>query len=470
MVVSRLAAGPSAVIAVLLIGTPAAAQAAEQAVACGTVVTRDLALTADLIDCPGDGLIVGASGITVDLGGHTISGSRGTGTGAADQIGIVNRDGFDDVVVRNGTVTQFYGDAVRMRNTDRSTVSALDVSWSEQSGIVIEGGARNRITGNDVRNTDDPGIVLSGSDTEAARNTIIDRNTAENNGAAGIMLLYGSIIATDIELNTVSYVVGQASGLTEGAVVLRGTARMSDTDIRRNDLTHNATGVQVTSVAQETLIENNRLLGNIGTGVWNRADATVIRFNTIARTEDLLFFPGDGVTVDVQAEGTQIYGNVMRQAGFIGVDDSGVGTSVTANVFDGRNDPYPTLILAGIHVREPARGARITGNTIITPQSFGIRVAGDDVHVTLNRATDSYFDDGILVEETASGAVLSGNAVSGHYDDGMDVRAPGTVVRATVANRNRVLGIRAVPGVVDGGANRARENGDPAQCVGVRCL
>jgi Right handed beta helix region len=55
----------------------------------------------------------------------------------------------------------------------------------------------------------------------------------------------------------------------------------------------------------------------------------------------------------------------------------------------------------------------------------------------------------------------------------------GTVVRANLARRNRAngiqveacasLGIQAVPGVTDAGGNRARGNGNPAQCQNVAC-
>jgi hypothetical protein len=54
-------------------------------------------------------------------------------------------------------------------------------------------------------------------------------------------------------------------------------------------------------------------------------------------------------------------------------------------------------------------------------------------------------------------------------DDGIDVRAPGTTVTRNTANANHGLGISAVPGVIDGGGNRAAGNGDPAQCINLAC-
>ena len=56
-------------------------------------------MTNDLLDCLGNGLVIGANGITLDLGGHTID---GTGLG----VGIVN-NGFDSVTITNGIVQEF---------------------------------------------------------------------------------------------------------------------------------------------------------------------------------------------------------------------------------------------------------------------------------------------------------------------------------------------------------------------------
>ena len=43
-------------------------------VSCGDVITQDTTLDSDLVNCPGDGVVIGASGITLDLAGHTIDG------------------------------------------------------------------------------------------------------------------------------------------------------------------------------------------------------------------------------------------------------------------------------------------------------------------------------------------------------------------------------------------------------------
>ncbi len=77
---------------------------------CGAVVTTNTTVTANLTDCPGDGLIIGAHNVTLNLNGRTID---GVGLG----VGIRN-NGFDNVTIRNGTATGFdYG--VALSNTLR---------------------------------------------------------------------------------------------------------------------------------------------------------------------------------------------------------------------------------------------------------------------------------------------------------------------------------------------------------------
>lgn len=93
-----------AVVLAMAVTIGCAGVAAADGPACGATLTVDTTLTSDLT-CSGDGLIVG-SGATLDLGGHTIS---GTGTGR----GVVLFG-----TVRNGTVTGF-GDGVHAVSSTR---------------------------------------------------------------------------------------------------------------------------------------------------------------------------------------------------------------------------------------------------------------------------------------------------------------------------------------------------------------
>src|SRR6185503_18960422 len=84
---------------------------------CGQTITQDTTLDSDLVDCPGDGVVIGAPGITLDLGGHLIDGA---GFGAGFQ-GVDDTAGHDAVTVTGGTVQEFF-DGVRFVNGDGGTV------------------------------------------------------------------------------------------------------------------------------------------------------------------------------------------------------------------------------------------------------------------------------------------------------------------------------------------------------------
>jgi hypothetical protein len=111
-------------------------------VACGTVITADTRLTADVGPCPGIGLVVAADGVTLDLGGHEVRGdtdarSNGDlGPFGRDQPGILLRRVSGAAVV-NGTVRGFDAGVVIMgggSNTVRRITAADNVNYRMVTG------------------------------------------------------------------------------------------------------------------------------------------------------------------------------------------------------------------------------------------------------------------------------------------------------------------------------------------------
>lgn len=127
----------------------AAAPAAAQPLGCGAVLTQDTTLTTDLLDCPENGLVIGAPGITVDLGGHTVA-APDTLTGDPNGVGIDNSAGYDGVTIRNGTVNYFRRGGVHLVRVDDSQVLDLEMFLPGEFGILLETGSRNRFAGNTV--------------------------------------------------------------------------------------------------------------------------------------------------------------------------------------------------------------------------------------------------------------------------------------------------------------------------------
>jgi hypothetical protein len=107
-------------------------------------------------------------------------------------------------------------------------------------------------------------------------------------------------------------------------------------------------------------------------------------------------------------------------------------------------------------------------------------IGGGDARATLPSAfvadnvVSGAGDSGIFVDAGARNTVLWHNTATdnGHdtmQQDGIYNGSTSTVFVGNVAN-NKNLGIESVPGVIDGGENRASGNGNPAQCINVSCV
>jgi len=162
-----------AVSAIVLAGSGAAG-AGVQAVACGATLTTDTTLTNDL-DCSGSFLpaLTLANGVTLDLGGHTVSGA-GPGGG----FGINGRS----YTVRNGTVTNF-GHAIE---TEGGTVNLSHVRLVVNGQGVESLNSQVKITNSVI---DRNGVGLGGQ----TPGFFVDDTTIDGNGR-GVMTFQGGFI------------------------------------------------------------------------------------------------------------------------------------------------------------------------------------------------------------------------------------------------------------------------------------
>ena len=204
---------------------------------CGDTITADTTLHKDLVDCPNNGIVIGADSITLNLNGHLVDGD-GTPTPGCDSekefcdTGIVN-EGHDGVTVMHGSIRQFGGgvtlfavrknrlqgistssnhfDGITLFNASQSLVRGSSGEAPNEEiglglfsshhvrvvhnlfrdtatqGIVVSGGARNLLEGNKIRGAgkkaprDGDGITV---DAEA-RHTILRRNSASQSNDDG---------------------------------------------------------------------------------------------------------------------------------------------------------------------------------------------------------------------------------------------------------------------------------------------
>jgi parallel beta-helix repeat protein len=99
------------ILAVAVAGAMGDGRALASHVSCGDTITADTTLDSDLVDCPNNGIVIGADDITLDLNGHLVDGD-GTEFAGCDpsaevcDSGIVD-DGHDGVTVKHGRVREF---------------------------------------------------------------------------------------------------------------------------------------------------------------------------------------------------------------------------------------------------------------------------------------------------------------------------------------------------------------------------
>jgi parallel beta-helix repeat protein len=256
----------------LLASIPTIAGAGAQttpSLACGQTITQSTTLTADLGPCPNNGLVIGANGITLDLGGHRIFGTQNTGDGAG-----VLLSGRTGVTVRNGTVTDFDG------------------------GVVILGGSGNTVTGITARHNlgaafGQPGptsalfgdgILVQGS----ASNRIVG-NVADNNGPfSGIGVIQGDSDHPGAPPAPAPFNLVQGNSVTNNVACRTGNSPFCDND-----------GIRIEPNVTDTTITGNEVVGNglDGISLFGGTTRNVVSSNSVVANGFRGAVTGDGIRV-----------------------------------------------------------------------------------------------------------------------------------------------------------------------------
>jgi parallel beta-helix repeat protein len=378
---------------------------------CGDTVTTNTTLRADLIDCPGNGLVIGADRITLNLNGHTITGNL------EGSIGVDNSAGYDGVKVKNGALRNFtngvYLEHATENRLQRLTLVSDNSGGAADNGILIFNSDRNRIEHNSVSGSFN-GIFLGiTTDSTVDRNRVsgvhdgivlfdADRNVLKRNAL------------TDL-LGTGTIVFGGADNVIERNAFLR----TQDGAIMLDAFTDEETGVKHDVTGN--VLTRNRMVANLFGIILAEANANRLIQNTVTAAG----------TVGHPNEGVNGIGLFI---------DGGSGNLVARNAFTrGRG--------VGIQV----------GAELASP------IPSSDNKLVRNEASRNA-SDGILILGLAQNTTLFGNVANGNAADGIHVLSAATELTRNLASRNGNLGIEAVPGVTDSGGNHAFGNGNPLQC------
>ncbi|MGI9022031.1 MAG: right-handed parallel beta-helix repeat-containing protein [Acidimicrobiales bacterium] len=173
---------------------------------CGDVLTTSVTLTHDIGPCPiggpsgGNGLVIGASDITVNLGGYSIIGANAMNFTPMEQVGVLIK-GVRNVTVLNGHVRDFdagvlinKGSKNNLRNltvhdnVNHAMKTGTINKCNYGDGILVQGSNNNVIKFNQVHgNGPFSGISLyANSDNNiVSGNRVYDQNVANELPPAG---------------------------------------------------------------------------------------------------------------------------------------------------------------------------------------------------------------------------------------------------------------------------------------------
>ena len=260
-------------------------------VGCGDTITADTTLDSDLVDCPNNGIVIGADGITLDLSGHSISGNgkpvRRCPRREPCDIGVVN-DGHDGVTVRDGAVRQFGIGAFVGRARD-NRVLAVSSSRNQSSGFVVAESARSVI-----RNS-------SGSD-----------NPVPDGDGLGVFASHDlRIVGNSFRRNALGMHVADSSEIViKGNVFSRNRTEDVKLEGDRNRVQGNRcarVGPCVWVLGNRNVIAGNRSLRDEGGVMIERGHGNLVTRNVVVRARF------NGIRIGFEGSGLRTTDNVVRR-------------------------------------------------------------------------------------------------------------------------------------------------------------
>jgi large repetitive protein len=380
----------AAVAAVVPAAQPAAGAGSD--VSCGQTLTKSTTLTNDLVDCSGNGLLVGADNVTIDLNGHTIDGtnSRKPGTAAIETKGQ-----RANVTIVNGTVSDFYFDGVALSGRGdvvrKLTVRNIGVGCRQGdicAGITLMN-CRGCTVADSVVSNAVHAFRVNGISVYGSPGAHVERNRVQRNAGEGIEMFQspaGRIVGNTVEQN-------------------------------KGD------GIQVNSGSDSTWVTGNEARGNRNAGIAVGASRKAhVLGNKVSGNGDvgLLLFDLD----DSVARGNRARGNgtgIVLYAGQAGVAQ-----------FGGKHGARRDQLVANIASRNVRAGIRVRGD--------GGKDRADYNVLSRNTANTNGRDGGIVLEGSATRNKLRGNTANANAGHGI------TAIHGTIdAGGNRARGNRRRP-------------------------
>ncbi|HWG74650.1 MAG TPA: hypothetical protein VG184_11425 [Acidimicrobiales bacterium] len=437
------------------------ASATPQTLACGSTVTQNTLLRADVGPCAGTGITIGASNITLNLNGHHVFGalnSYGTGpVDGTDKVGI-HFDSVTNSRVMNGEVSGFAagvridngsGNAVTLMNV-HDNITAIHSPAENGDGISVWNSSYNRVSHNTVtHNGEYSGISLLTGPYNAVNGVVnpamsgtgndITDNVVTNNNVA----VCSNATCKPAATPGVTFVRGQQiPGSNDEGIDVNGP-NMTNSVVRGNYVTDSGNnGIMVNPSCHDAFLVAKAQttcsgdVGNVGTLIQNN----VADHNGYGRTTGFginLF--GMGLSKAVEGSFDTVEGNTTdhnKDGGIILYSSScndlannaaaqcaAVNDTVVHNTssFNGLSLGVNTSQGDGIEMSAGANNNNVSHNTLIGNDSDGIGVEMAQMYDANGPVVDANGNPVYIPGSGASNNTLAHNqAMGNHYFDAED--------------------------------------------------
>jgi large repetitive protein len=435
----------------------AAPAARADTITCGEVIRASTTVTNSLAGCAGDGLVIGAPGITVDLAGHVV---QGVGLG----VGIRN-SGHADVTIRNGSVLNFDYGVVLNPGTVRNAVTNLNLSKNEWAALQLDNASGNHIAHNLLSEFSDMGLKL----TNGSSSNVVVHNSVSGAGSGEAIVIELGSNGNWLEDNVVP---------VSGSHAVRVQAS-SGNMVLANQLAGGADVAVFVAGSPGTVVQANSIAqGGDAAILMSGGSGGVVRFNSLGKSSDA------GVILEGMTN-SLVKGNSMSLAGDSAVllRNGSTNVRVIDNQASHSSDAGVALsdssgnIVRGNVLASNTTGVELAGgfgnvvefNSMQSNLGLGVEVVGSPSNSVFGNSLDRNSTGGIWVDSGSVGNTVAGNAAQGNGGDGLTVSGISSTVRGNLATGNQGWGIHAAAGVVDGGGNGAAANAEPAQCFQIVC-
>ena len=431
--------------------------------ACGDVITENTLLKNDITGCLGEGLIIGASNIILDLNGKMVRGGLILEPGEEDALQVGIRSSKPNVIIRNGTVENFgYGvmltpgaihDVVENMNLRRNAIAGVQLFDAD------DGRSGTTIRNNTISENGESGVQL----VSGTENSLVEGNTFTSNGTS---VLLQDARGNTIRDNEISGIVLDPALDSDAGIVLELGSR-SNVLADNNVSDTGDAGIVIHQGSHGNRVEGGKYFRNGDAGVIvNDSDRTTIIGITAAQESD------GGVVLN-NAHFTVVQSSDLRY------NPAGIEAGNTNNLVVGGPEPHhgndaSHSLQTGFQIGEGV-GITIQNNTANLTGGAGIGVES------------AVFD---AAGSAVGGAFIADNTTNENAEAGISVEVARHTIARNRAYNNAGYGIAAgeEPSAgepldpnanIDGGGNRASGNHadvgiavgppDAVQCLGVVC-